>query len=127
MEMLFKGLTDQIIGCFYDVYNTLGFGFLEKVYENALLIRFKEIGLKVDNQVPLNVYFHEQNIGKYYADIIVEDKVILELKAEEILNIRSEYQLLNYLKATNIEIGLVLNFGKQAEIRRKIFTNDRKR
>jgi GxxExxY protein len=126
-DLLLEKLTNQIISCYYDVYNTLGYGFLEKVYENAMLIKFDEAGLIAQNQVPIKVYFHDKCVGSYCSDIIVDNKVILELKAEEKLNDRSEYQLVNYLKATDIEVGLVLNFGKKPEIRRKIFTNDRKR
>ena len=126
-EYILSELTDQIIRCYYDVYNTLGYGFLEKVYENAMLIRFQEVGLAALNQVPLKVYFHNKIVGKYFADIIVENKIILELKAESKLDFKSVSQLVNYLKATEIEVGLVLNFGEKPEIRRKIFTNNLKK
>lgn len=105
------------------MYNTLGYGFLEKVYENALLIELKSMGLKAKRQVPVKVFYQEQMVGDYYADIIVEDHVIIELKAAEALCEEHEYQLINYLKATNIEVGLLLNFGKKPQFSRKVFTN----
>jgi GxxExxY protein len=125
--MLHENLTEKIIKCFYNVYNTLGFGFLEKVYENALLIELKKEGLNVSKQFPIKVYYNNCVVGEYFADITVNDCIILELKAAEVLIEEHELQLINYLKATEIEIGLLLNFGKKPEIRRKIFTNDRKR
>jgi GxxExxY protein len=124
--MLHENLTEKIIKCFYNVYNTLGFGFLEKVYENALLIELKKEGLNVSKQFPIKVYYNNCVVGEYFADITVNDCIILELKAAEVLIEEHELQLINYLKATEIEIGLLLNFGKKPEIRRKIFTNDRK-
>lgn len=125
-EYLYQDLTSQIISCFYKVYNKLGFGFLEKVYENALLIELNENGLKVDKQKPINVYYEDKLVGEYFADLIVDDKVIIELKAAESLIEEHELQLINYLKATDIEVGLLLNFGKKPEIRRKIFTNEKR-
>jgi GxxExxY protein len=119
--------TNRIIKCFYKVYNTLGYGFLEKVYEKALFIELNKIELKVETQKPIKVYYDKQVIGDYYADIMVNDIVILELKAVEILCERHELQLINYLKATDIEIGLLLNFGKKPEVRRKIFSNNLKK
>jgi GxxExxY protein len=119
-NLLYNDLTDVILHCFYDVYNTLGYGFLEKVYEKSLLIRLTESGLKAKNQLPIKVYFHDEDVGDYYADIIVEDKVILELKAEEHLDNSSKYQLLNYLRATGKKVGFVLNFGKKPEIKRMV-------
>jgi GxxExxY protein len=124
--MIHAEKTSEIIQCFYCVYNTLGFGFLEKVYENALFLELKNRGLNCRRQVPITVFYHGNAVGDYYADIIVDDKIILELKAAEILVEEHELQLINYLKATNIEIGLLLNFGKTPQIKRKIFTNDRK-
>jgi GxxExxY protein len=116
-------LTDLIIKAFYNVYNLLGYGFLEKVYENALLIELESLGLEVKRQVPIKVYFKGQEIGNYFADIVVNDIVIIELKAAEVLVEAHEAQLTNYLRATNIEVGLLLNFGKQPQIKRKVFTN----
>ncbi len=120
-------LTDRVINCFYKVYNTLGYGFLEKVYERALLIELTKIGLKVESQKPIKVQYDKQVIGDYYADIMVNDIVILELKAVEILCEQHELQLINYLKATDVEIGLLLNFGKKPEVKRKIFSNSLKK
>ena len=122
-QILYQNITSQIISCFYKVYNTLGFGFLEKVYENALKIELEKAGLKVQKQRAIDVNYEGQLVGEYFADLIVEDKIILELKAVESLIQEHEYQLINYLKATEIEIGLLLNFGKKPEIRRKIFSN----
>jgi GxxExxY protein len=125
-EYLFKDLTSRIISGFYKVYNTLGFGFLEKVYENALKIELEKMGFIVERQKSINVYYDEILVGEYYADLIVDGKIILELKAAESLIEEHELQLINYLKATEMEIGLLLNFGKRPEIRRKIFSNLRR-
>jgi GxxExxY protein len=126
MELKHKELTEKIITAFYKVYNTLGYGFLEKVYENALLVELRKTGVKAESQKPVNVFYEEIKVGEYFADIIIEDKIILELKTSEKISKEHEYQLINYLKATGIEIGLLLNFGKEPEFKRKIFsrTND---
>lgn len=116
-------ITDKVIKGFYKVYNTLGYGFLEKVYENALYIELKEMGLFVEKQKQIKVYYGEKEVGEYYADIVAENNVIVELKAAESLCEEHEFQLINYLKATDIEVGLLLNFGKKPGIRRKVFTN----
>lgn len=116
-------LTENIIGAFYTVYNQLGFGFLEKVYERALLIELKKRGLLAQAQVPIKVYYAGEVIGNYFADILVENLVIVELKAGNGLIEEHEAQLLNYLKATEIEVGLLLSFGLKAVVKRKIFTN----
>ena len=126
MVYLHQDLTQKIIKAFYDVYNTLGYGFLEKVYHNALLIELQKIGLSYSSQHPIDVYYEDTIVGKYFADIIVEERVVIEIKAKQALCEEHEYQLINYLKATDIEIGLLLNFGKNPELKRKIFTNDRK-
>lgn len=126
-EYLHKELTERIINCFYKVYNTLGYGFLEKVYENSLLIELRKAGLKAEAQKSIKVHYEGNLVGDYFADIIVEDLIILELKAAEVLVEENELQLINYLKATDKEVGLLFNFGKKPEIRRKIFTNDRKK
>jgi GxxExxY protein len=125
-KFLHKELTDKIIQSFYNVYNGLGFGFLENVYQNALYIELMQKGFQTEAQKPIRVYYKNQIVGKYIADIVVNNKVILELKAVEHLIPEHEYQLLNYLKATEIEIGLLLNFGMKPEIRRKIITNNNK-
>ena len=122
-EYKHQNLTSIIIKCFYKVYNELGFGFLEKVYENALKIELELNDLSVDKQKQIKVYYREKQVGDYYADLIIDGKVIVELKAAEAIREEHEAQLINYLKATDIEIGLLLNFGKKPEIRRKIFTN----
>ena len=123
-QYLHKELTSKIINCFYTVYNTLGYGFLEKVYENSLMIELLNNGLQVEKQKPIKVYYDNQLVGEYFADLVVNDQIIIELKASESLCEEHEYQLINYLKATNFELGLLLNFGKKPEIRRKIFTNE---
>lgn len=120
-------MTNKIIQVYYDVYFELGFGFLEKVYQNAMIIELSQRGFSIESQKRIQVFYHDLPVGDYYADIIVEQRVILELKAAEILVQEHEFQLINYLRATDIEIGLLLNFGKKPEIRRKIFTNDRKK
>ena len=119
-------LTEKIIGAFYEVYNELGYGFSEKVYENALTISLRELGLNVDQQESISVFFSNQVVGEYIVDLLVDTKVILELKSVKTINEQHEAQLLNYLKATRIEVGLLLNFGPKAEFKRKIFDNDRK-
>lgn len=121
--LLHKEISDKIIKAFYNVYNSLGYGFLEKVYENAMMIELRKLGLTVQRQVPIKVFYEEQLVGEYFADIIVEGNIIVELKATENLCETHEFQLINYLKATELEIGLLLNFGKKPQFRRKIFTN----
>ena len=124
--MKYQEITEQIIKAFYKVYNTLGYGFLEKVYENALYIELTEMGYKVDRQKRVLVYYREHIVGDYSSDLTVEDVVICELKTHEALSEDNESQLVNYLKATTIEVGLLLNFGKKPELRRKIYDNDKK-
>ena len=126
MELLHEELTDIIINTFYEVYNELGHGFLEKVYQNSLYIELKNKGLKVEAQKKINVYYKGQHVGEYYADIIVDDKVILELKAAEAIIVEFENQILNYLRSTDCEVGLLLNFGKKPEFKRKIYHNNKK-
>ncbi|MDD2922588.1 MAG: GxxExxY protein [Anaerolineales bacterium] len=119
-------LTEQIIGAFYTVYSTLGYGFLEDVYEKAMEIELKKRGLTPKTQMPIEVYYADQMIGQYYADIVVNDLVIIELKAAKYLVAEHEAQLLNYLKATRYEVGLLLNFGPKPETKRRSFNNARK-
>jgi GxxExxY protein len=126
-KLLHNDLTEKIIGAYYNVYNTLGYGFLERVYETSLAIELDELALDFHLQKPIEVNYKGYNVGKYYADIIVEDSVIIELKANEYLCKENESQLLNYLKATNIEVGLLLNFGKKPEFRRLVYSNIRKK
>lgn len=119
-------LTSRIIKAFYDVYNTLGYGFLEKVYENALVIKLRKMGMPVVAQAPIEVRYDGHVVGEYFADLVVDGKVIVEVKAARALGDAHEAQLLNYLKATRYEVGLLLNFGPKPEIKRKIYDNERK-
>lgn len=124
--MLHANLTEKIIKAFFKVNNTLGYGFLEKVYENAMAIELIKMGCNVRQQRNIKVYYETEEVGDYYADLLIDDLVIIELKAAESLCEEHEAQLINYLKATKMEVGLLMNFGKKAEFKRKIFTNDRK-
>lgn len=119
-------LTEKIIGAFYDVYSKLGYGFLEDIYEKAMVIELKKRGLVPNPELPIEVFYEGQLIGKYYADIVVNELVILELKSVKTLVAEHEAQLLNYLKATPYEVGLLLNFGPKPETKRHSFNNDRK-
>jgi len=127
MKLLQKELTEKIINAFYHVYNELGYGFLEKVYQNALYIELTNKGLKVATNQKTTVYYKSVNVGDYYADMIVNDLVILELKAAEQLVKENEWQLLNYLRSTNIQVGLLLNFGKKPGFRRMVYENHKKK
>jgi len=126
MEFLHQDKTEKIIQAYFKVYNTLGYGFLEKVYQNALLIELRRMGFECKSQSPIKVFYEGFLVGDYFADIIVDDCVILENKAKEVLIEDDEFQLINYLKSTKIEVGLLLNFGKRPGFKRKIFTNNRK-
>ena len=119
-------LTEEIIGAFFTVYNALGYGFLEKVYANALKLELERRGLKAKQEFPIVVRYLEQVVGEYYADLVVNDLVIVEIKATKILLQEHEAQLLNYLKATPYEVGLLLNFGPKPEQKRRSFDNNRK-
>ncbi|HUS11716.1 MAG TPA: GxxExxY protein [Pyrinomonadaceae bacterium] len=112
-------LTQKIIGCAYKVHNTLGPGFLEKVYENALRIELEKLGLEVKQQEPINVTYDCQVVGEYYADLWVDERVVIELKAAQTLVKQHEAQLVNYLAATGIDCGLLLNFGPSVQVKRK--------
>ena len=125
--MMQEALTEKIIGYFYKVYNTLGFGFLEKVYESALGHELRKAGLLVESQTNIKVFYDGITIGDYFADLSVEETVIVEFKASEALRPEHEAQLVNYLRATKIEVGLLFNFGQQPEMRRKIYENRFKR
>jgi len=125
-DFKYKELTEKIINIFYMVYNKLGYGFLEKVYENAIMIEFKKEGIPAVSQSPIKVFYEGEIIGDYYTDILVDNKVIVEIKASKHLVKENEAQLINYLKATNSEVGLLLNFGTKPEIKRKAFDNLRK-
>lgn len=116
-------LTEKIIGCAYKVHSKLGAGFLEKIYENALMIELNDAGLSAQQQYPIKVYYNNIIIGNHVADIVVNDKVIVELKAVNQLVRTHEVQLVNYLKATTIEVGLLINFGDKITIKRKVLSN----
>jgi len=119
-------LTEMILGAFFKVYNTLGYGFTEKVYENALALELRKSGLIVAQQVPIDVYYDGSLVGDYAADIVVNEVIILELKAIRQLSEDHDAQLLNYLKATPIEVGLLLNFGPKPQHVRRVYDNSRK-
>ena len=123
MGLLHNDTTDKIIRAYYNVYNKLGYGFLEKVYENAMMIELTKMGVPCEKQVPIDVYYEDERVGKYFADLLVNNQVIVELKAASTLLNEHEAQLLNYLKATEIEVGLLLNFGIKPQIARKLFEN----
>jgi GxxExxY protein len=120
-------LTEKIIGVFYDVYNELGYGFLESVYEESLMIALREAGLETKSQVLLSVWFRQHKVGDFRADMLVENAVMLELKSTRVLEPSHEAQLLHYLKSTDVEIGLLLNFGVRPQFRRLLFDNERKK
>jgi GxxExxY protein len=120
-------LTELVIGVFYEVYNELGQGFLENVYEQAMLIALRAKGLEVQAQVPVPVWFRGVKIGSYEADLVVNGVLLLELKACRALDPSHESQLLNYLRSTEIEVGLLLNFGPRPQVRRFVFQNERKK
>ena len=122
----YKPLTEKIIKIFYKVYNNLGYGFLEKVYENAMMLDFKKENIPAVSQYAIKVFYEDEIVGEYFADILVDGKVIVEIKAARNLALENEAQLLNYLKATDKEVGLLLNFGPKPEIKRKVFDNYRK-
>lgn len=116
-------ITEAIINSFYHVYNTLGHGVLEKVYENALRVSLTKAGFHVQQQWPMSVEFEEEPVGEYFAELLVDDNVIVEIKATESIAVEHEAQLINYLKATGRQVGLLLCFGPRAEFRRKVFTH----
>jgi len=122
-KYLHSELTKSIIGSYYKVYNALGYGFLEKVYENALKKELLKAGHVVEAQKQIKVYYDNDVVGEYYADLVVDNKVILELKAAETLVAEHEVQLINYLRATDMEVGLLLNFGKETQFIRLVFEN----
>lgn len=124
MKLLCKEITDQVLSAFYAVYNELGFGFLENVYQNALYKELSSMGLKCEPLKVIEVYYKGEVVGKYVVDMVVENEVILELKASSTLTEAHEIQLQNYLKATHMEVGLLLNFGARPEFRRKVFANN---
>ena len=124
--MIEEELTSHILRVYYHVYNSLGYGFIESIYHNAMIIELTSAGLKVETEKSIAVYYQGRVVGTFSADIVVEDKVILELKAKDKIIEAYEAQLTNYLRATEIEIGLLLNFGRQPEFKRKFFSNRNK-
>jgi len=114
-------LSEKIIGAAYAVHKELGCGFVEKVYKNALAIELEEMGLRCICEVPLRVLYHDKTVGEYFADIVVEDTIIVETKAVGRLDAVHEVQLVNYLKATGLTIGLLINFGRSVEVKRRVF------
>jgi GxxExxY protein len=120
-------LTEKIIGVFYDVCNELGHGFLESTYAEALVVALEESGLSASREVPVPVWFRGRKVGQYYADLIVDGVVLLELKAARALDSAHEAQLLHYLRATEVEVGLLLNFGLRPQFRRLVYDNERKK
>ena len=125
-EFKHKELSELLIGIYFNVYNALGYGFLEKVYENSFAIELDSLGITFKLQEPIEVFYKESKVGYYKADIVVEDTIIIEIKATESLCEEHECQLLNYLRATNIEVGLLFNFGKKAQFKRLVYSNSRK-
>ena len=119
-----KELSEKIIAAAYAVHKGLGYGFVEKVYKNALAIELQEANIKCDIEVPLKVLYHEKVVGDYYADIVVDDKIIVEVKALSNLAAVHEVQLVNYLKATGLNVGLLINFGQSVKVKRRIFGYD---
>ncbi len=120
-------LTEKIIGVFYDVYNELGYGFLESTYSEAMSVALSQAGLHAAREVSVPVWFRGVKVGQYFADLMVEDLVLLELKTARFLESAHEAQLLHYLRATDLEVGLLLNFGTRPQFRRLLFDNERKR
>lgn len=119
-------LTEKIIGVFYEVYNDLGYGFVESVYDNALCLALSEAGLRVGRQVPIAVWYRGQQVGEFRADVVVNDLVLLELKTAKAFDLAFEKQTLNYLRATDLEVALILNFGPSPQFRRLLFDNEQK-
>ncbi len=120
-EYLHGDLTEKIIGAAYDVHNILGRGFLEKVYENALAFELRERGFGVETQAPIEVRYRGEVVGQFVADMIVDGKVVVEIKAAASLDGAHEAQLINYLKATGISVGLLVNFSAEVEVKRRVF------
>lgn len=125
MSDIYTATTEIIIGCAYKVHNDMGFGFLESVYEKCMLLELEKHQLKAETQKPINVYYQGECVGDFIADIIVDDSIIVELKSVRSLTKAHEVQLVNYLKATNIQVGLLINFGEHGvEIKRRIMTRN---
>lgn len=120
-KMRHQDISEKIIAAAYRAHNELGYGFLEKVYKNALAIELGEAGLRCSCEVPLKVLYHGKTVGEYCADMVVEDTIVVEAKAVSKLDSVHEVQLVNYLKATGLNIGLLINFGRSVEVKRRVF------
>jgi len=127
IELIHSELTEKIIGVFYDVYNELGYGFLESTYAEAIVIALGQAGLVVQREYPVPVWFRGVKVGQYFADVMVNDKILLELKTAHNIDSAHEAQLLHYSRATEIEVGLLLNFGARPQFHRLLFDNVRKK
>ncbi len=125
--MLYQEKTDLIINAFYKVYNKLGYGFAERVFHNAFVVELRSVGFNIKSEYPIKVTYDGVLVGDYFADIIVDNCIIIEVKATKMLQEEHECQLINYLKATEMEVGLLFNFGRMPSFKRKLFTNDRKK
>jgi len=125
-DLKYFALTQQIIGVYYEVYNELGTGFLESVYQKSLALALESAGLKVHSRIDIPVWFRGHQVGQFEGDLLVEQCVLLELKAARVLGSAHQAQLLNYLRATEIEVGLLLNFGPKPEFKRVAYDNSRK-
>lgn len=125
--MKHETLTQKLIGIFYTIYNELGHGFLENVYQKSFIVILREHGMNYEAQMPMKIMYHGIDVGDYFADLVVESTILVELKAVNALEWAHEKQVLNYLKATNLEVGLLFNFGPRPQVRRLVFDNDRKR
>ena len=126
-QFKYQELTEKIIGVFYDVYNEIGYGFLESVYEKCLVVALREAGLTAEQQVPIPFFFRGHALADFSADLLVNRKILIEIKTCKTLDRSHEAQLLNYLRATEIEVGLLLNFGERPQVKRLIFDNERKK
>ena len=126
-DLKYFELTQQIIGVYYDVYNELGSGFLESVYQKSLALALESAGLNVCSRIDIPVWFRGHQVGQFEADLLVEKCVLLELKATRALGSAHQAQLMNYLRATEVEVGLLLNFGPKPEFKRVAYDNNRKR
>jgi GxxExxY protein len=127
-KLLHSDLTEKILGVYYDVYNEVGHGFLESVYANCMYLALTAVGVSVRREVPVPVYFHGQDVGQFKADLVVNGCVLIELKAVQNLDRSHEAQVMNYLRATELEVGLLLNFsGSKPQFRRIVFDNSNKK
>ena len=127
-QLLARDLSEKIIGIYYEVYNEIGYGFLESVYGNCMYLALSEAGLKVEREIPIPVWFRGKDVGSFKADLIVNDCILLELKSVKRLDRTHEAQILNYLRGTSLEVGLLMNFGApKPEFRRLAFSNENKK